>query len=327
VQGTQRTRSRQSAQGVTPRLSTTAPERRPVSGTVINRVRSVPSARRSAQLRLQVAGGAELCRAQVCDPMGYPRRGATPTLWVYSGLAAETYDLWFGDEPFWDQVFFFESITGNGGASLELACGTGRLLVPFLRCGLDVEGTDASREMLDICRRKAAAHGVTPVVHQQLMQELAVARRFRTIYIPAQSFQIVANRREAMQVLVRCREHLENGGELIVTLGQTWNDAGADGQERIVRSVTRDDGSIARVLSSARMFRLERIQELRVRFEIVSNDLITASLTWPTARLRWYEPDEFTSMLRRAGFASVQMRVGYDGPPRPDADLVFQARR
>ena len=26
--------------------------------------------------------------------------------WDYRGLAAECYDLWFGDEPFWDQAFF-----------------------------------------------------------------------------------------------------------------------------------------------------------------------------------------------------------------------------
>ena len=34
----------------------------------------------------------------------------TASRWDYSGLAADTYDLWFGDEPFWDQRFFFETI-------------------------------------------------------------------------------------------------------------------------------------------------------------------------------------------------------------------------
>jgi SAM-dependent methyltransferase len=247
-------------------------------------------------------------------------------MWDYSGLAADTYDLWFGHEPFWDQKFFFDRITGNGGAALELACGTGRLLVPFLRDGLEVEGADASPEMLDICRRKAAAAGVAPVLHRQLMQELAVRRRFRTIYIPAQSFQVVADRTEAIEALVRGRQHLDSGGELIVTLGQTWNEAGADGEERLTRNTMRDDGSIARVYSSTQMIPAERIQELRVRFEIVSNGLVTDSLTWPTARLRWYEPAEFTSMLRSAGFASVQLQVGYDGRPGPAADLIFSAR-
>jgi ubiquinone/menaquinone biosynthesis C-methylase UbiE len=249
----------------------------------------------------------------------------TASKWDYSGLAADTYDLWFGSEPFWDQQFFFERIKENGGAALELACGTGRLLVPFLRDGLDVEGVDASPRMLDICRHKVAAAGVTPVLHEQLMQELAVPRRFRTIYIPAESFQIVVDPAEAMQALVRSRDHLAPGGELIVTLGQASNDVD-DGQERMARNVTRDDGSIARVYSMTRTMPAERIQEIRVRFEIVTNDIVTDSLTWPTARLRWYEPDEFTSMLRRAGFGSVEMRVGYGGQAEPDADLIFLAR-
>jgi ubiquinone/menaquinone biosynthesis C-methylase UbiE len=86
--------------------------------------------------------------------------------WDYRGLAAESYDLWFGEEPFWDQAFFHQRLTQNGGTALEIACGTGRLLVPFLRDGLCVEGVDASEEMLAICRAKAAKVSVTPVLHQ-----------------------------------------------------------------------------------------------------------------------------------------------------------------
>ena len=55
----------------------------------------------------------------------------TKSDWDYRGLAAECYDLWFGDEPFWDQAFFYDRIRHNGGVALEIACGTGRLLVPF----------------------------------------------------------------------------------------------------------------------------------------------------------------------------------------------------
>ena len=85
----------------------------------------------------------------------------TKSDWDYRGLAAECYDLWFGNEPFWDQAFFHHRVRRNGGAALEIACGTGRLLVPFLRDGLAVEGLDASAEMLAICRSKAAHVGVT----------------------------------------------------------------------------------------------------------------------------------------------------------------------
>ena len=85
--------------------------------------------------------------------------------WNYRGLVAECYDLWFGDEPFWDQAFFHDRIRQNRGRALEIACGTGRLLVPLLRDGLAVEGLDASEAMLAICRTKAARVGVTPTLY------------------------------------------------------------------------------------------------------------------------------------------------------------------
>src|SRR5215510_2816406 len=116
----------------------------------------------------------------------------TKSDWDYRGLAAECYDLWFGDEPFWDQAFFYDRIRHNGGVALEIACGTGRLLVPFLRDGLAVEGVDASAEMLAICRTKAAHVGVTPTLYHQLMQDLDLASRYRTVFIPTCSFQILA---------------------------------------------------------------------------------------------------------------------------------------
>jgi SAM-dependent methyltransferase len=252
-----------------------------------------------------------------------PRR-LTGSGWEYSGIAADTNDLWFGDEPFWDQRFFFERIRANGGAALELACGTGRLLVPFLRDGLDVEGVDASPRMLEICRQKAAAAHLAPVLHEQLMQRLDVTRRFHTIYIPADSFRILTNPTHAMQALARIRDHLAPGGELIVTLGEAPSQVDDD-RERMTRHATREDGSIARVYSTTRTLPGERVHEMRVRFEIVTDGVITDSLTWPAARLRWYAPAEFGAMLRRAGFGSVRARFGY-GSPSHDTDLIFLAR-
>jgi hypothetical protein len=103
----------------------------------------------------------------------------------YRGLAAECDDLWFGDEPCWDQAFCHDRIRHNRGVAREIACGTGRLLVPFPRDGLVVEGLDASEEMLAICRTKAAHVGVTPTLYHQRMQDVALASRYRTMFIPA----------------------------------------------------------------------------------------------------------------------------------------------
>jgi SAM-dependent methyltransferase len=193
----------------------------------------------------------------------------TKSDWDYRGLAAECYDLWFGDEPFWDQAFFHDRIRRNGGVALEIACGTGRLLVPFLRDGLAVQGMDASDEMLAICRTKAANVGVTPTLYHQLMQDLDLAPRYHTLFIPACSFQILAEREEAFAALRRFFEHLEPGGELLITLMVPWRDFGLDRQWRLRRSRVRpSDGATILIHEATVSDRIEQIQHITMRHEV-----------------------------------------------------------
>jgi SAM-dependent methyltransferase len=186
----------------------------------------------------------------------------TKSDWDYRGLAAECYDLWFGDEPFWDQAFFGDRIRHNGDGALEIGCGTGRLLVPFLRDGLAVAGMDASEEMLAICRAKAARIGVTPTLHRQHMQDMDLAARYRTLFIPACSFQILAERDEALGAMRGFHRHLEPGGELLITLMVPWRDFGVERQWRLRRSGVRPaDGATILIHEATVSDRLEQVQE------------------------------------------------------------------
>ena len=80
-----------------------------------------------------------------------------------------------------DQAFYQNMIEQNGGKALELGCGAGRLLLTFLKMGLDVEGVDISPDQLATCRKDGEAAGLTPVVYEQKMQELNVLNRYNTI--------------------------------------------------------------------------------------------------------------------------------------------------
>src|SRR5215468_372307 len=253
----------------------------------------------------------------------------TKSDWDYRGLAAECYDLWFGSEPFWDQAFFHDRIRHNGGAALEIACGTGRLLVPFLRDGLAVEGMDASAEMLAICRRKAAHVGVTPTLHRQLMQDLDLPTRYRTVFIPTCSFQILADRDEAFEALRRFHGHLEPGGELLVTLAVPWRDFGVERQWRLRRSGVRpSDGATILIHEATESDRVEQVQQIWMRHEVFKDGrLVQTQLR--THRLRWYYKHEFVMMLESVGFREIVVQCGYtDGVATdPDVDLVVIAKR
>src|SRR5215471_14342450 len=53
-----------------------------------------------------------------------------------------------------DIDFFVDAARKFGGPVLEVGCGTGRVLLPTARAGIDIVGLDLSSGMLDICRKR-----------------------------------------------------------------------------------------------------------------------------------------------------------------------------
>ncbi len=250
-----------------------------------------------------------------------------PSDWDYRGLSARSYDLWFGGEPFWDQAFFAARIRAQNGTALEVGSGTGRLLLPYLRDGLAVEGVDASEAMLEICRGKARALGLDPVLHHQHMQELALPGRYRTLFVPACSFQILARRDEAMEALRRFREHLQPGGELVIPLFVPWDDLRGGRRWRLRRSGRLPEGDTVLIHEATECDRLEQVQRIWLRLERYRDGAL-AETELRIHRLRWYHRHEFPWMLEAAGFEGVRMVSGYEGrPANADAEMVFLARR
>ena len=68
----------------------------------------------------------------------------------HHGLVARWWAEFNVDGP---EIEFFRPFVEAGQPALDLACGAGRLLVPYHRAGLDVEGCDVS----GTCSRAAAS--------------------------------------------------------------------------------------------------------------------------------------------------------------------------
>ena len=106
-------------------------------------------------------------------------------------------------------------ITQFGQPALDVGVGAGRLLLPLLKAGLDVDGVDVSADMLDYAKAAADRSGFGPTLSAQAFHELALPRRYRTIYSVG-SFGIGASRADDREGLRRIFEHLEPGGALLL---------------------------------------------------------------------------------------------------------------
>src|SRR5712691_1048617 len=58
-------------------------------------------------------------------------------------------------------AYFSTAIRRFGEPALDLGCGTGRILIPFLRDGFDVDGVDVSADMIAEANAEAQRLGLT----------------------------------------------------------------------------------------------------------------------------------------------------------------------
>jgi SAM-dependent methyltransferase len=121
-------------------------------------------------------------------------------------------------------AYYHRQIERYGQPALDAGCGTGRLLIPFLRAGLDVDGCDVSADMLSWCRKRAENEGLNPHLYQQALHELDLLRTYQTIVVCG-VFGIGVNRQQDFVALQRLYRHLQTGGVLLLDCGLPYADA------------------------------------------------------------------------------------------------------
>jgi SAM-dependent methyltransferase len=223
------------------------------------------------------------------------------------GLLAEWYDEVLVDEES-DIGLYRGIVADSNGPVLELACGTGRLLVPFRAAGADIDGLDASADMLAICRRKLERLGLSATLYEQRMEALRPARSYGLIFCSGTSFQLVDSLAGAEAALRAVHEALLPGAELVMDLCMPWQQmrADRDGVWRQGRTAERDDGTRFGA-HHCDVFDFER-QVIRgtVRYELYQGGWLTESWT-DSINLKWYGTDEFRMLLERTGFEGIRL--------------------
>src|SRR5678816_1813672 len=79
---------------------------------------------------------------------------------AYRKLCTEFYDIDKPTAPNDALELFTHHARQAGSPILEPMCGSGRFLVPLRQRGFDIDGIDASPEMLQACRDKCARLGI-----------------------------------------------------------------------------------------------------------------------------------------------------------------------
>ncbi len=134
--------------------------------------------------------------------------------WSYDSLAAVYATDMGASMPFDDVGWYIAKCRGR--RTLELGCGTGRILLELLAAGVDAVGVDRSLPMLDELRRLAAQRGLIADVSQADLHALPIAERYDCILAPYALITYVSDRKELRRLLQQLAGMLTTDGRLIV---------------------------------------------------------------------------------------------------------------
>ncbi len=135
---------------------------------------------------------------------------------------AELYDLVpaYRDRP--DVPFYVDEARRAGGPVLEVACGTGRILLPVARQHVPVTGIDLSPHMLKACRDKLdkepAEVRSCVTLRQADMRDFRLGTSFALVMLPFRPFQHLTTVEDQRACLSTIHGHLNSKGRLILDL-------------------------------------------------------------------------------------------------------------
>ncbi len=229
---------------------------------------------------------------------------------------APYYDLYFGDRtkdiPFWISI-----ATQFGSPVLELACGTGRLMLPIAEAGNQITGLDISASMLNEANRKRSlAEGS---VQKNMTLILGDACRFQ---IPDKRFKMImspwglpaVSRMEQSSFMHSVRSNLLPGGHFILDVINTA-DGKIDKQHFGIQGFKQFPQERTTIL---RQVYSQKFSKTRLHHQLFVWDITSSGnhKRIVTQRVEYmYSKQDLESLLSRHGFILDEEYGDYDRRP------------
>ena len=237
-----------------------------------------------------------------------------------------------------DISFYVEAAKEVGGSVLELGCGTGRVLIPVARSGVDIVGIDLSPHMLTICRERLQQEPEKVRERAQIVQadmrDFSLDRSFALATTPFRPFQHLITVEDQVSCLESVNRHLVAGGLLILDI---FNPS--------LESLTRDN--LGEEFAEEPGFEMPDGRRVIRRHKVVERDLFNQVnhveliyyVTHPDGReerlvhefpMRYLFRYEAQHLLERCGFELLDIYADFEKNPygsKYPGELILVAKK
>src|SRR5215510_6100610 len=245
----------------------------------------------------------------------------------YKTLCTEFYDIDKPNAPEEALNFYLHYVEKADGPILELMSGSGRFLIPLLERQYDIDGLDASQDMLRACQERCRSKGLTPVLYEQLLDQLELPRRYGLVTIPASSFCLIIGEAPIRESLKRIYALMLPGAKFVLEIERVapkLTDTGLWGG----RWVERSDGAKILISWLSHYNDARRISHSIHRYELIKDGQLLKT-EYEDFDLRLYDPEEFRTLLVAAGFKEIQTFKAHQfrAPDETDESIIFECSK
>lgn len=224
---------------------------------------------------------------------------------MYGKLCTEFYDA---DKKFatQEEIDFYKSIFKINHRLLEPMCGSGRLLIPLLQAGYNVDGIDNSKSMLESCKERAANFGLHPKLREDEIEHINFNHEYDGIIVPLGSFQLFNPRETAFSVLKKFKNALKPNGKLVMDLFVPWDALWENNEEESnSREVKIDESTTIKIDSHNKSNKYKQFIECFSTYTKWINGQCIAEEK-EHMYINWYYVYEIELILEKYGFKNIE---------------------
>jgi SAM-dependent methyltransferase len=233
-----------------------------------------------------------------------------------------------------DLSFFVRLAEKYGSPILEVACGSGRIMIPLAKRGFQVVGIDLSEHMLDYARAKlddevdSVRSNATLV--QADMRSFDLGKTFAAVFVPNASVFHLHDRESLLACACCLYDHTSPGGAVVVDVVSPRRMSNQRaGVEVLVREgINPSTGLLTREFNKKLAIDREdqMVTVLHTYVECVGSEEKSYACE---QSYRWVEKDEGVAILAAAGFADIETIGDYNVAPYDNDSprLILAARR
>jgi ubiquinone/menaquinone biosynthesis C-methylase UbiE len=249
----------------------------------------------------------------------------------YGELCTEVYDLTkkVGQSFGGDIEYYISRLRGRKGRILEAMVGSGRVIIPLLEAGFQIDGIDYSKEMLASCQKRIDELGYETNLYQGDLQKLNLPQKYDAIIIPAGSFLLIEKRAESLNSLKQMYKNLEDGGRLILDIFLPTENFEAG---KVLRTLTVNCPNGDLITMEDKLVEVNFFEQYKVSYlkyeKWCEGNLIQTELQ--RFAIRWYGIEELKLIMKEVGFKQVTVSADFEygkEPVHARQSFVFEATK